>query len=80
MKRRGELSMEVIIIAAIALLILVVLTILILRKGNDLSTGTGCEGVGGSCLDECGEGYARNFGNTCSEGRVCCVSVDRQEE
>jgi hypothetical protein len=76
--KRGELSMEVIIIAAIALLVLVILSILIIRAGTTTSEGSGCTGVGGTCMDECSEGYGRSF-HSCSSGQVCCVPVSPSE-
>ena len=77
--KRGELSMEVIIIAAIALFVLVILSILIIRAGTTTGEGSGCEGVGGTCSDECGEGYGRSF-HSCSGGQICCIPVSAQEE
>lgn len=79
--KRGELSMEVIIIAAIALLVLVILSILIIRAGTTTGQGSGCEGVGGVCTDDssCGEGYGRSF-HSCSGGQICCVPVAAQAE
>ena len=75
--KRGEISMEVIIIAAIALLVLVILAVLVLRAGENI--GQECRNVGGQCyegewLDEyvCPEGMSKSP-NSCGEGRVCCV-------
>ena len=80
--KRGELSMEVIIIAAIALLVLVILSVLLLRNGTLFSSGTSCEGVGGSCqpgtdATACGDG-AHKSSNACSSGYVCCIPIDKQ--
>jgi len=72
--KRGELSMEVIIIAAIAILVLVILTVLIIRAARDTGEQTGCTGVGGTCMDECTEGYGRSE-QSCSDGGVCCIPV-----
>jgi uncharacterized protein (UPF0333 family) len=79
MKRRGELSMEVIIIAAIALLVLVILTILIIRSGSNTAIATGCTSpsIGGTCIDSgssCDEGSIPS-GNNCGEGMKCCVPL-----
>ena len=78
--KRGELSMEVIIVAAIALLVLVILSVLLLNKGKDVNNGTGCESnsVGGKCeatRDDCSDGYVPGS-NTCPKDRpVCCVPL-----
>lgn len=48
-KKGSDLSMNVIIIAAIALLILVILAVLLFRSGGQVSEGTSCEGYGGEC-------------------------------
>jgi hypothetical protein len=78
--KRGELSMEVIIIAAIALLVLVILSILIIRAGTTTGEGSGCAGVGGMCTDgtSCDEGYGRSF-NSCPSGQICCVAVTARD-
>jgi hypothetical protein len=78
--KRGELSMEVIIVAAIALLVLVIVSFLLIRAGTNTGTGTSCSGVGGSCESDCsslGEGYTRS-GHACGEGLVCCIAVNSQ--
>ena len=41
--RRGDISMEVIVLAAIALLVLVVLAVLVLRSGHTIANQTSCE-------------------------------------
>jgi hypothetical protein len=78
--KRGELSMEVIIVAAIALLVLVILSVLLLNKGKDVNTGTGCQSpsIGGICMDaggQCDEGYVPGS-NTCAKGQFCCVPLN----
>lgn len=84
-KKAQGLSMNVIIIAAIALLILIILAVLILRAGRGVSDQTGCVGVGGFCSDDpCGdieEGvYVTNMPNSgraggCAEEQKCCVKL-----
>lgn len=50
MDRRGQgISLNVIVIAAIALLILVILSVLVLRAGGSVTEGTSCQQLGGSC-------------------------------
>lgn len=81
--KRGELSMEVIIIAAIALLILVILTVLLVRKGGDLNEGTSCTApsIGGTCVEsvsDCEGGYPSK--NSCpNRGEICCVPLGGEE-
>ncbi len=82
MKRHGELSMEVIIIAAIALLILVILSVLIIRSGGKLSTD--CTNSGGTCGTKGGcEAGALETPNSggCPGGSeaVCCTSLAKKE-
>ena len=79
-KKGAELSMNVIIIAAIALLILVILTVLILRSGANVKEGTGCQGVGGHCSQECDEGAISHLTQGgvkggCAEDERCCVPL-----
>ena len=86
-KKAQGLSMNVIIIAAIALLVLVILAVLILRAGRGITEGTGCEGVGGSCVDDCGDMdglYVKNIPNSgrsggCQEDESCCVPLLKDE-
>ena len=93
MDKKGQgLSMNVIIIAAIALLVLIILAVLVLRAGNSVTIGTGCRGVGGACTDSdpgCSgiEGgiYTQNFANSgktggCAEQQVCCVPIGKAPE
>ncbi len=73
--KRGELSMEVIIIAAIALLILVILSVLVIRAGGNL--GDECRNVGGQCYESGGapDGYIRSP-NSCPGDQVCYVPLN----
>ena len=82
--KKGDLSMGVIIGAAIALLILVLLSVLIFRAGGAVVTGTSCSATDGFiCAHEsesCSEynigddRYVSNPGATCSnEDEKCCV-------
>ena len=91
-KKAQGLSMNVIIIAAIALLVLVILAVLILRAGSGVASGTGCEGSGGECYSSCadiiddkGGIWTKNIANSgkaggCGEDESCCVPVLRGEE
>ncbi|MBD3209343.1 hypothetical protein GF367_02905 [Candidatus Woesearchaeota archaeon] len=80
MKQGQGLSMNVIIIAAISLLVLVIISVLVLRAGGDVSTGTGCEGIGGQCVPSesgCPDGFRHDVVHNCkgreNEGKICCI-------
>ena len=73
--------MGVIIGAAIALLILVLLSVLIFRAGGTVSEGTSCQGVEGyecvpddqTCTEALGPGYIASPRTGCFEGDKCCI-------
>ena len=80
--RKGQgLSMNVIIIAALALLVLVILSVLVIQSLKPTGDANKCESSGGQCLtqEQCSEdgGSVDRF-KTCSEadgwdeGDVCC--------
>lgn len=73
--RRGELSMEVIVIAALALLVLVILAVLVIRSGVQANAAQKCESLGGECRSSCGPGEARTL-NACGEDQECCIPFD----
>ena len=83
-KKAQGLSMNVIIIAAIALLVLVILAVLILRAGTQVSDQTACEGVGGGCfaIDSCADlgGLYASRVVPCPDGQICCVKLIEGEE
>lgn len=86
--KRGELSMEVIIIAAIALLVLVILTVLILRSGGGLNEGTQCTsiesgGVSAYCTEQdnsCDSGFIPSRNACDGEGMKCCIPIGGSQE
>lgn len=76
--KKGDLSMGVIIGAAIALLILVLLSVLLFRAGGTVVEGTSCTSTDGAYCElldiECEQGYTRNPGLTCPvEDEKCCI-------
>lgn len=82
--KKGDLSVNIIIIAAIALIILVIISVLLFGSGRNLRTGTSCSGLQGQCVDglygcsdisnpEYGEYYIRHPTAECPAGQVCCV-------
>lgn len=85
--KKGDLSMGVIIGAAIALLILVIISVMIFRTGGSLTKGTSCESLNDEafCIDQgekCSE-YSDNNGNpmkshlggSCANDGVCCIPI-----
>ena len=86
MVKKAELSVNLIVIAAIALLILVILSVLIFGAGGNIVTGTSCEGIGGVCIygddlrdcrDIYGEGATLHRTAKCPdrEQQVCCLPM-----
>lgn len=81
--RRGtELSMNVIIIAAIAVLVLVILAMFVFRSADRTDKGTGCTGLGGSCdftaTQKCSGAYpipGIAFDSSCGTGKKCCLPL-----
>lgn len=79
--KKAELSMTVIIGAAIALLILVLLSVLVLNTGEQIVKGTGCSGVPGAfCIgpnDDCSDYSNRDEGTFIEGSQSCTVSEDK---
>jgi hypothetical protein len=79
--KRGELSMEVIIIAAIALLVLVILSVLIIRSAGNVDSATKCASpsTNGICTPKdssCDDGYIP--GGVCDSDNKCCIPLVKQ--
>ncbi len=78
-KKAQGISMNVIIIAAIALLVLVILSVLVLRSGGELSKGSGCEGVGGVCKyqeEQCPPNFVKSSLHSCEgQNQKCCIPL-----
>jgi hypothetical protein len=74
LNKKGDLSINIIIIAAISLLVLIILAVLVLRTGGKINTGTTC--VGGTCQDDCdtAAGYTVDPTGSCTGGKICCRS------
>jgi hypothetical protein len=82
MKKGQGLSMNVIIIAAIALLVLVILSVLVLRAGGGINEGTGCEKAAqGVCAYSCSDitqpgNWIRTPSHNCANSEmVCCIKL-----
>lgn len=83
--KKGELSVNIIIVAAIALIILVILAVLLFKTGNDLRVGTSCQGLQGVCQPQengCGDLNDPDFGiyyvqhptaKCPAQTDVCCI-------
>lgn len=73
-KKGAELSMNVIIIAAIGVLVLVILAVLVINAGAKAKTGTeSCNVKGGVCKTDCGTAGPLEGGTyNCAEGQYCC--------
>lgn len=73
------LSMNVIIIAAIALLVLVVLAVLLFGSTSDIQETNECEGslYDGKCINTpgCPSGHILTPSGTCSGEAHCCVEI-----
>ncbi len=81
MNKKADLSISIIIVAAISLLILVILSVLILRSGKNVVKGTGCEGASGTCVgtfESCPAGYITEPTKGCpSEDQPkCCIPLN----
>ena len=79
MRRKGDLSINMIIVAAIALLVLVIIAALVIRQFTKVSQATeGGEGTcalgRGTCKFQCDEGEIETLDPDCKppEGK-CCI-------
>lgn len=88
MNKKGDLSINMIVIAAIAMIILVVVSVLIFRSGGILNESRTCSAIGGTCVedyvyDSCSEyaeyetdSYTRHPTAACEqEDTFCCVPL-----
>ncbi|MGV8163012.1 MAG: hypothetical protein ACP5N2_06800 [Candidatus Nanoarchaeia archaeon] len=83
--KKGDLSINIIIVAAIALIILVIISVLVFRTGGQVSAGTSCEGVSGQCIsdgEECSdigydssETWIAHATAKCGQDQKCCVKL-----
>ena len=77
-KKAQGISMNVIIIAAIALLVLVILSVIFIGRMGKFGTETGsCTSQGGSCINEpfCPSGSIQRDLKCADEDQICCISV-----
>lgn len=76
MFKKGDLSLNVVIMAVIALVVLVVLVVLVMNAAKNTNDGTGCMSVGGVCkgdVSECPDNTLPNPALACGDGEICCA-------
>lgn len=80
--KKAELAMDMIVMAALALVVLVVLLLFFTGKIGAVNKSlSDCQNQGGSCIDaeQCNSAYQGSIVNfTCSSGNVCCISLCAQ--
>ena len=89
-KKAEGMSVNVIIVAILALLVLVVLSFVFAGKIGDFVKGTKqCQSIGGECLGACNieQGYKEMFTAACLDkntgkltGEKCCIQIDKSAE
>lgn len=75
--KKGELSVNILIVAALALLILIILVVLLGKSSKNLDTGLDCVQKGGKCVEDgtCPVGQNIPDGKCSESGTVryeCC--------
>ena len=78
MKKAQSISINTIIVAAIALIVLIVLVFIFSNKSRDfVETGNNCEALGGKCDEydsatgDCNEGWVKHISAKCdNEGKI----------
>ena len=75
-KKGSELSMNVIIIAAIAVLVLVILAMFIFKSGRNIEASTGCSAMQGECYpDQIHKVRYPPGDSECGTGGKCYIAV-----
>lgn len=83
MNKKGDISMNMIIMAIIALLVLAVVAYLIFQSGGDIEDAKSCTNLGGTCVpgDTCTDtNPIRNPAGSCEPNNVCCTSLGNNKE
>lgn len=83
MNKKADLSMNMIILAAISLLVLAIIAYLVFGASDSIGEGTGCTGVGGDCQsgDSCNSEFPIHnaaLDKSCKKanlGTRCCISA-----
>lgn len=79
MQKKGDISLQVIIIAILGLLVLVILSVMFITKmGTANQNLDACEAKGGACrVDGCLEYETRDpFAKCADEATTCCLGKD----
>jgi uncharacterized protein (UPF0333 family) len=78
-RKKGDISLETIIIAVLALIVLVVLSVIFVSKMREGNTNiSGCESKGGKCKVECGPSEIPTTIGDCSsdaQNSICCLGA-----
>lgn len=84
--RKGDMSLQVIVVAVIALAVLVILIVMLVGKTKIFSsTAADCGAKGGVCKESvsgdpanptCSAGEAKMFGAKCPNDWVCCTPME----
>ena len=83
-KKKGDISIQVIVVAILALLVLVILSVMFISKTSKWSLNVNsCDAKGGKCLASCTDGYQEyTFANGDCEKQTsgartkCCLMLD----
>ncbi|MCF7865811.1 hypothetical protein K9L67_03660 [Candidatus Woesearchaeota archaeon] len=73
MTKKADLSINMIIVAVLALLVLVILIFVLSKGGTGLNEGTDCGLKGGICTTQNQECTELINGGTCSNNGDCCA-------
>ncbi len=82
MFKKAELSLNVVVASALAMIVLVILSVLVFNAGSDITRGTECENLGpeadcysfDSCADvSVDQRYVEHPTASCPEGEICCI-------
>jgi len=86
MKKAQSMPMNVIIVAALALIVLIILAVVFMNKmGGFVKETDTCTNNGGSCVvekDGCGQYQVEKTGDVnykCEKGKICCVGISTGE-
>ena len=74
--KKGDLSINMIIIIALAIIVLVIIVFIVSNRGKMLDDATKCTTAGGVCTAYCEEGYQIGYGsNYCkTESKPYCCN------
>ena len=60
--KKGDLSINMIIIIAISIIVLIIVVFLVTSRGKSLDDATKCTTAGGVCTSYCDENYRLGYG------------------